>query len=170
MTDEEFLLALESCSLQKSKFGHHAHVRAGYLYLKKSGFAAALDQMRRSIRAYATHHGKPDRYHETITVAYLALIQQCIFERGDAADWVTFARANPALLDPKLLDRFYDRAVLESELARRVFLLPLSTPIGIESSALNGVGQHQARAHRADEANRIARGNARRDDARGEAG
>ena len=133
MTDEQFLLALESCSLQESEFGHRAHVRAGYLYLKKSGFAAALERMRQSIRAYATHHGKSDRYHETITVAYLALIQQCMFERGDAGDWATFARANPALSDPKLLERFYDRAVLESELARRVFLLPLSRPFRVES-------------------------------------
>ena len=135
MTDEQFLLALESCSLPESEFGHHAHVRAGYLYLKKSRFAAALERMRQSIRAYAAHHGKSDRYHETITVASLALIQQCMFERGDAGDWATFARANPALFDPKLLERFYDRAVLESELARRVFLLPLSRPCRSESAA-----------------------------------
>jgi hypothetical protein len=135
MTDEEFLRALESCTLPESEFGHHAHVRAGYLYLKKSDFAEALDRIRRSIRAYATHHGKPDRYHETITVAYLALIQQCIFERGDGGGWATFAQSNPELFNPGLLGQFYDRDVLESKMARRVFLLPRSKPFRGESAA-----------------------------------
>jgi hypothetical protein len=128
MTDEEFLWALESCALPESEFGHHAHVRAGYLYLKKSDFAEALDRIRRSIRAYAAYHGKPDRYHETITVAYLALIQQCIFERGDGGGWTTFAQRNPELFNPELLDQFYERDVLESNMARRVVLLPRSKP------------------------------------------
>jgi hypothetical protein len=126
MTDEEFLRALESCTLPESEFGHRAHVRTGYLYLKKSNFAEALVQMRRSICAYATHLGKPDRYHETITIAYLALIQQCIVERGEDGDWATFAQSNPELFNPELLSNFYDRDVLESTLARRLFLLPRS--------------------------------------------
>ena len=128
MTDEEFLRALESCTLPESEFGHSAHVRAGYLYLKKSNFAEALVRMRRSICAYATHLGKPDRYHETITIAYLALIQQCIVERGDGGRWAIFAQSNPELFEPELLGHFYDRDVLESTLARRVFLLPGSKP------------------------------------------
>ena len=135
MTDEEFLQALESCTLPESEFGHYSHVRAGYLYLKKSDFAGALDRIRRSIRAFATHYRRPDRYHETITVAYLALIQQCIYERGDGGGWATFARGNPELFDSELLGRFYERDVLESKLARRVFLLPRAKPFRLESPA-----------------------------------
>jgi hypothetical protein len=135
MTDEEFLCALENCTLPESEFGHHGHVRAGYLYLRKSRFAAALDRTSRAIRSYATHHGKPDRYHETITVAYLSLIQQCIFERGDGGGWTSFAKANPKLFNPALLGQFYDPALLELEMARRVFLLPRSMPMRCESLA-----------------------------------
>ncbi len=127
MTEHEFLRALENCTLPECEFGHHAHVRAGYLYLRNSNFAEALTRMGRSIRAYAAHLGKPDRYHETITVAFLALIQQCIVERGDAGGWASFAANNPQLLDAGLLSRFYERELLESNLARRVFLLPGST-------------------------------------------
>jgi hypothetical protein len=128
LTDEEFLQALESCTLPESGFGHHAHVRAGYLYLKNSNFAEALVRMRRSICSYATHLGRADRYHETITIAYLALIQQCIVERGDGGGWATFAQSNSELFNPELLGNFYDRDVLQSTLARRVFLLPRSKP------------------------------------------
>jgi hypothetical protein len=79
--------------------------------------------------------GKADRYHETITVAYLALIQQCMFERGDDGDWANFAQSNPELFNPELLGHFYDRDVLESTKARRVFLLPRSQPFRGESPA-----------------------------------
>ena len=127
MRDEEFLAALESCSLNECDFGHAAHVRAAYLYSRSRDFAAALEKMRRAIRTYAASLGKADRYHETITVAFLALIRQRLFERGDGAGWEGFAQANPELLDRDLLLRFYPQRQLESDLARRTFLLPCST-------------------------------------------
>jgi hypothetical protein len=124
MTDQEFLRALESCELPPSEFGHAAHLRAAYLYLQQADFIRALERIRRAIRNYATCLGKPDRYHETITVAYVALIQQHICERGDGGGWLDFARDNPELLEPGLLNHFYPKAQLASEMARRVFLLP----------------------------------------------
>jgi hypothetical protein len=124
MTDREFLRLLESCELPEKDFGHTAHVRAAYLYLKEYDFAEALKRIRRAIRNYVQHLGKPDRYHETITVAYLALIQQHICERGDGGGWPAFARQNAELFQPDLLQRFYSRAQLDSEMARRIFVLP----------------------------------------------
>ena len=126
MTDQEFLRALESCTLAESQFGHAAHVRAVYLYLQQTDFAGVLDRIRRTIRNFATHHGKPERYHETITVAYVALIQQHICERGNGGGWESFARENPELFKPDLLGQLYPAGQLESEMARRVFLLPRS--------------------------------------------
>ena len=128
MTDDEFLRALERCELAESEFGHAAHVRAAYLYLQEADFAGALERISRAIRNYATHLGKPDRYHETITVAYVALVQQHICERGNGGGWVAFARDNSELFQPGLLRQFYSQAQLESEMARRVFLLPHSAP------------------------------------------
>jgi hypothetical protein len=124
VTDQEFLRALESCELPEKDFGHAAHVRAAYLYLQDSDFAGALARIRRAIRNYAKHLGKPDRYHETITVAYVALIQQHLCERGNAGGWLAFARDNVELFEPDLLQRFYSRAQLDSEMARRIFVLP----------------------------------------------
>jgi hypothetical protein len=95
MSDEEFLAALESCSLSERDFGHAAHVRAAYLYSRSRDFAAALEKMRRAIRTYAASLGKADRYHETITVAYLALIRQRLFERGDGGGWEGFCAGEP---------------------------------------------------------------------------
>jgi hypothetical protein len=124
MSDDEFLAALESCSLIERDFGHAAHARAAYLYLRSGDFAAALAKTRSAIRAYAASLGNADRYHETITVAYLALIRQKMYEQGDGGGWDGFARENPELLERDLLLRFYPQAQLESDLARRIFLLP----------------------------------------------
>jgi hypothetical protein len=128
MTDAEFLRALETCVLPESEFRHTAHLRAAYLYLQQSDFVGALERTRRALRNYATHLGKPDRYHETITVAYVALIQQHICERGNGGGWVAFARDNSALFDPGLLRQYYPEAQLNSDIARRVFLLPRPSP------------------------------------------
>jgi hypothetical protein len=124
MTDEEFLRALESGELPAGDFGHSAHLRAAYLYLRPGDFAAALSRIRAAIRGHAGRLGQPKRYHETITVAYLALIQQHICQRGDGGGWAGFARDNPELLQPDLLRHYYPRSQLQSELARKVFVLP----------------------------------------------
>jgi len=124
MKDDEFLAAFEQCSLEERSFGHAAHVRAAYLYLRAGDFEAALVRMRVALRRYVAALGKANRYHETITVAYLALIRQRLFERGDGGGWQGFALQNPELLDRDFLLRFYPKAQLQSELARRIFVLP----------------------------------------------
>ncbi|HLQ14207.1 MAG TPA: hypothetical protein VK130_13325 [Steroidobacteraceae bacterium] len=135
MTDAEFLRALESGELPESDFGHAAHVRAAYLYLRPGDFAAALGSIRAAIGGYARRLGKPGRYHETITVAYLALIQEHICQRGDGGGWPGFARDNPELLQPDLLLHFYRRSQLQSELARKVFLLPRPAALAADACA-----------------------------------
>jgi hypothetical protein len=134
--DEVFLQALETCVLPEVDFRHAAHVRAAYLYLRAGSFASALPRLQRTIRAYASSLGRPDRYHETITVAYLALIQQHIAERGDGGGWDGFERDNPELFDRNLLLHFYSRSQLESGLARRLFLLPDPQPRGADVNAV----------------------------------
>jgi hypothetical protein len=128
MTDEKFLRLLESCALPESDFRHADHIRAAYLYLQQVDFACALARMSSTIRNYGKHLGKSDLYHETITVAYMALIQQRICERGNGGDWTAFARDNPELFQRGLLRRFYPQAQLESAIARKTFILPHSLP------------------------------------------
>jgi hypothetical protein len=128
MTDEEFLVALEACTLPAVDFTHVAHVRAAYLYLRSGSFATAIERTSNSIRQYAASLGAPEKYHETITVAYLALIQQRMVEYGDGGGWVGFARAHPDLFERDLLLKSYPREQLDSPLARRVFVLPAAAP------------------------------------------
>jgi hypothetical protein len=121
--------------LPEKDFGHAAHVRAAYLYLRAMDFPAALERIRRTIRTYAAHLGKADLYHETITVAYVALIQQHMRERGEGGGWTAFARGNPELLDKSLLSKFYPAEQLASDSARKIFLLPRAPSAGRHTCA-----------------------------------
>lgn len=124
MTDDAFLAELEAGTLPDAAFSHAAHIRAGYLYLRRLGFAGAVERMRATLQHYVALRGKADRYHETITVAYLALINRHLQRTGDCGGWKAFQAAHPVLLEPGLLGHYYPKDVLASHEARRVFVLP----------------------------------------------
>lgn len=127
MTDEKFIADLEACRLPEALFDHAAHVRAGYLYLRAHRFPQATARMCATIMNYAASLGKPDRYHETITFGFMALIQDRLRNRGDGGGWDGFKAQNPELLRADALLAYYPKEVLESEDARAGFvLMPLA--------------------------------------------
>lgn len=106
-------------------FHHRDHVRLAWAYLEQEPPARALDRFATALKAFATSRGKPELYHETITWAFLLLIQERRAQ-GSPVDFEAFAVANPDLLawKPSILDRYYRQETLGSELSRRVFLMP----------------------------------------------
>ena len=126
MNADAFLAGLEACTLDPSEFGHGGHVRAAFLILnREASFGLALDRMTRAIKAYAASLGAHDKYHETITVASMAVINARMQADGPFQDWQAFAIANPDLMAGSgWLKRHYGGATLQSDLARSAFLLP----------------------------------------------
>jgi hypothetical protein len=122
VTDEDFLAAFEAGQIPAPD--HAAHVRAAYALLRQCSFPEALPRLVAALQRIATAAGRADRYHETVTVANLALIQRHLDERGAGDGWEGFARLNPELFDRRLLHHFYPADILESAQARRIFLLP----------------------------------------------
>ena len=125
MTDAELVEAFESGTLGPESFPHAAHVRVARSYLLREPMLVAMARFRAGLQRFAARIGKPDRYHETMTVAYLLLIA----DRIDASrheSWEAFAAANADLLQsqPSGLDRFYSRETLTSPRAREVFVWP----------------------------------------------
>jgi len=80
MSDEELVRALEAGQMPAEGFPHASHIRAAWWYLSHFRFAIALDRFCAALRAFAAAQGTPDRYHETITVAYMLLINERIDE------------------------------------------------------------------------------------------
>jgi hypothetical protein len=105
-------------------FPHRAHVRLAWVYLREAPLAQAAARFVTELRRFASAHGAADKYHETITWAYLLWIHACIARGPACADFDAFASAHPELLAPGGLLRFYRAETLASAEARRMFLLP----------------------------------------------
>jgi hypothetical protein len=125
MPAEELLREFEACRLPPGAFRHRDHVRLAWLYLRQDALPAALARFSNGLRRYAAAIGKPGLYHETITVAYLTLVNERMARRRDAGDWEAFAAANSDLFaHPAALRPYYRDKTLSSEFARAVFVLP----------------------------------------------
>jgi hypothetical protein len=122
ISDEE-LVALETGALDPGLFRHPEHVRFAYGMLERYSFGEAVDRFARGLKLLAAKAGRPEVYHETITVAFLALINERR-ARNDVSGWPEFKANNPDLFDKRCLENWYGREQLGSDLARRTFCLP----------------------------------------------
>jgi len=97
-----------------------------FLYLRRYPALEALERFSTSLVRFATAHGKPKLYHETITWAYLLLIRERLARTGCQQTWTEFAASNADLLNWKdnVLKKYYHAETLASDLARTTFLFP----------------------------------------------
>jgi hypothetical protein len=122
--DQAFLDALESATLPAVEFTHRAHVRAGFLYLRRNDFPGACVAMKRAIQGFAASLGKVTLYHETMTVAYLALIAERLADEPVAIAFDAFIERYPELLSMEYFRRYYPAGELDAPEARATFVLP----------------------------------------------
>ena len=120
---EQELTALETGTLDPARFPHPEHVRLAYEMLARYPFGEAVTRFSRGLKLLAAKAGRPEVYHETITVAFLALLGERR-AAGKAADWNAFKANNRDLLDKRCLEKWYGEEQLSSDLARRTFCLP----------------------------------------------
>ncbi|MGA9640778.1 MAG: hypothetical protein WBQ72_05240 [Terriglobales bacterium] len=110
---------------------HHAdHVRVAFAYVSELPLLDAIAKFSAALRRFATGRGKPNLYHQTITWAYLLIIAERIARAGSPHSWEDFAANNPDVLMWKggVLDRHYKKSTLDSDLAKKVFVLPDRAP------------------------------------------
>ncbi|HEV2095086.1 MAG TPA: hypothetical protein VGQ82_01135 [Chthoniobacterales bacterium] len=120
---EEEIKSLEAGELDPANFPHREHLRLGFEMLARHHFPEAALKMARGLRRLAAKSGRPEVYHETITIAFLAVIAQRQAQFV-GLDWDAFAAANPDLQDKGCLEKWYMEAELRSVAARRTFILP----------------------------------------------
>ena len=108
-------------------FAHREHVRMAFEMLQRHDFAETVLHFSRALRTMAQRAGKPQAFHQTVTIAFLSLIAERL-EAGRWGDFADFVRDNPDLLEKGLLARWYRPERLASAPARRTFLLPEPTP------------------------------------------
>lgn len=99
-------------------FGHREHLELAWTCLARHHDVEQANQaVAAAVRHVARRHGMPDRYHETLTRAWVHVVAlHRSLEAGDTFD--AFIAAHPRLLERDLLSRHYSRPLLDSETAR----------------------------------------------------
>ena len=127
MNDREFLNAFEGATLPE--LHHRDHVRAAWCYLRELSLLEALERFSASLKRFAAAKAAPELYHETITWAFVFLINERLVAHET---WDAFAGRNADLFAwrPSILDRLYRPDTIRSDRARRSFVLPdAGTPL-----------------------------------------
>jgi len=112
-------------TLPSDQFHHQQHVQVAWMFVQEFGMPRALSEFTRALKRFADAKGATGLYHETITWAFLLLIADRQ-ARNPADTWETFEAGNADLLawKPSILERYYSKELLSSDLARRTFLMP----------------------------------------------
>ena len=124
--DDILITQFEDCSLPLESFHHSVHVQLAFLYLRRLSVLKVLARFPAALTKYADTHGKTGLYHETITWAYVLLINERMRRVSRDVSWVEFQSQNPDLLTWKnsVLKKYYRAETLSCELAKRTFLFP----------------------------------------------
>jgi hypothetical protein len=122
LTNDELITGFEAGSLPA--FAHADHVRLTILYLERHGRAEAERKLFDGLRRFAIGKGVPEKFHVTMTIAWLDLIDDARARYPEARDPAALVAACPELLNRDALLRFYTRERLMSAAAREGWLPP----------------------------------------------
>ncbi len=121
--------------IRPDAFDHSAHLQAGWECIQKEN-PEEPRHLAVSLYTLADSAGAPERYHATITGAFLTLIAASA-KPGESFD--DFLAKNPDLSERDCLGRYYSRARLTLPEARRRFLMPDRQPLPACRMSLSGV-------------------------------
>jgi hypothetical protein len=108
---------LDDLLTRRGQFGHREYLELAWTYLASHPVTEAERAMSAAIREVAARHGAPDKYHETMTRAWVRLV--AAHRHGsESSGFEVFMAANPGLLDRRLLAGHYSDDLLWSDAAR----------------------------------------------------
>lgn len=110
-----------------ARFGHRQHVHLTWLAVRRCGVPDAIILVSDGIQRTARYAGAPQKYHATVSRAWVELVGHHAAESGES-DFPAFAGHHSALLDKRLLTRFYRSATLASPQARTAWVEPDLAP------------------------------------------
>ena len=118
----EIVKQIETGDLQT--LTHSDHVQLAWTLLRDGPFDSAIQKIRALLRDFAASKGQPGKFHETITWAFVLIIQERML-KSTTTSWPQFREENPDLFDAKeMLRLHYSEEKLQSSIARENFLLP----------------------------------------------
>ena len=121
--------AFEHCTLPLARWTHLTHLIVAHHYLWHHSRDKATWRIRSGIQRYNLSQGNPTGYHETITLAWLAILARELRERRmtglmDEEEAVSAREITTIYANPNLLLEYYTPERLMSEEARARWVPP----------------------------------------------
>ena len=110
------------------QFRHRQHINLAFLAVRRYGMPEARARICDWIQRIAAYERAPQKYHHTVSRAWVEIVAHHVDADPDCADFGTFARRNPALLDKRLLRTHYRSSTLAADPARRGWVEPDLVP------------------------------------------
>jgi hypothetical protein len=137
--DVSFGRQFDAGELSPACFDHKAHLRLAYVHLVSHGPGNAVATFRGSLQRFLRHHQiDADKFHETLTQAWLQAVWYFMQRYGDTVNSDEFLAKSQVLHDPKVMLTHYSTDVLFGEEARRQFVVPNLDPIPRGAGAAHG--------------------------------
>lgn len=124
-TPAELVAAWEATVLPREAWNHAAHLTVALWYLRNDPRDTAIDRMKTGIRRFNAAQGNPTGYHETLTLAWCAVILEflAVVDRGQPIAGLVVELLERCG-DKNFLYHFYSRERLASDEARRSWVAP----------------------------------------------
>ena len=124
---DAFASLMDEVMPSDGRFGHREHLHLAWLAVRRHGQPAAAEMIADGIRHTARYAGAPQKYHATMTGAWVALVAHHVPEGPN--DFDGFLAGFPGLLDKRLLAGHYSNARLASAEARQAWVEPDLAPL-----------------------------------------
>jgi len=124
MKSADLARGIEDCTLPNPAFSHREHVQLTVYYLRTFGFPGAEAVMLRSLRRFAASLGHGQKFHHTMSSAWVRLVGAALEGERDAHSFEAFLENNPELADKTLPLRYFSREWLFGDEARKGWVEP----------------------------------------------
>ncbi|MER7170859.1 hypothetical protein [Streptomyces mesophilus] len=123
--DDAFDALMAEVMATAERFGHRQHVRLTWLAVRRHGTEAAIRLVSDGIQRTARYAGAPQKYHATVSRAWVELVGHHAHETDDFDELLA---RRPELLDKRLLLHHYTPAALAAQEARSGWVAPDRAP------------------------------------------
>jgi hypothetical protein len=106
------------------QFRHRQHINLAFYAVRRYGMPDATSAVCGWLRQIAEYARAPQKYHYTVSRAWVELVAHHVAADPACPDFATFAERNPALLDKRLLSRHYRSSTLAAAAARSHWVEP----------------------------------------------
>ena len=106
------------------RFGHREHIHLAYIAVQRYGPDRSAGAVAAWIRHLAAYQRAPQKFHTTVTRAWVEIVAHHMAAAPAGPDFAAFAARCPLLFDKRLLTRHYSSRALASPAAKTGWLEP----------------------------------------------